>query len=167
MVAVAIRLPHEDRAAERIVTTHRLALEDSPGDAAAALAEQHSTDPAWLDAFAAELDRRRQGKALSRILDVWGVSQSEAGRRFGVSRQAVAKWLAGGLPADRVESVADVSAATDLLVRRLKRDRIPAVVRRPVPALDGDSLLDLISHGDFRRLVDVCRQMFDFAAVQR
>ena len=44
---------------------------------------------------------------------------------------AVSKWLEQGGPAERVETVADLAAATDLLVRYLQRDRIPAVVRRP------------------------------------
>jgi hypothetical protein len=48
---------------------------------------------------------------------------------------AVSKWLEQGVPAERVETVADLAAATDLLVRYLQRDRIPAVVRRPAPAL--------------------------------
>jgi hypothetical protein len=36
-------------------------------------------------------------------------------------------------------------AATDVLERYLKRDRIPAVVRRPAPLLGGVSLVDLLT----------------------
>ena len=66
-------------------------------------------------------------------MDVWDLSQAAAARRFHVSRQAFAKWLRQGAPAERATAVADLAAATDLLVRHLKRDRIPAVVRRPDP----------------------------------
>ena len=67
--------------------------------------------------------------ALGALRD-WGLSASDAGRLFGVSRQALSKWLAQGLPADRMLAVADLAAATDLLVHYLKTDRVPAAVRR-------------------------------------
>ena len=54
-----------------------------------------------------------------------GLSQAEAARLFGVSRQALAKWVHHGIPSDRVRAVSDLAAATDLLVHYLKRDRIP------------------------------------------
>lgn len=139
-------------------------LRRDPAAVAGELVEAQSSDPAWLDAFSEALDRRRAGHQLETVLAVWGLSQSEAARRLGVSRQAVSKWLAGGVPADRVEALADLSAATDLLVRSLRRDRIPAVVRRPAPALGGESLLDLVGRGETRAVLDACRTMFDFAA---
>ncbi len=135
-----------------------------PREAAEAILRSHPHNDDWLDAFAEHLDRRRAGEALSRILDVWGLSQSEAARLFGVSRQAVAKWVANGVPAERSTAVADLAAATDLLVHYLQRDRIPAVVRRPMPAREGASLLELLAAGDTRATLAACRAMFDFAA---
>ncbi|WP_424947959.1 hypothetical protein [Candidatus Spongiihabitans sp.] len=120
----------------------------------------------WLDKFADHLDALRAGQSLQRILVVWGLSQSEAARRFGVSRQALHKWLARGAPAERVESVADLAAATDLLVRYLKRQRVPAVVRRPMSANNQQSLLDLLGQGKTKAVLDACRKMFDFQAAQ-
>ena len=140
-------------------------LEMTPGRAAQTVLEEHADDPEWLDAFAATLERRRRGAALARILEVWDLSRSEAGRRFGVSRQAVSKWLIKGVPADRVEAIGDLAAATDLLVRYLQRDRIAAVVRRPAPALGDRSLLDLLGRGDHREVLEAVRAMFDFAGV--
>jgi transcriptional regulator with XRE-family HTH domain len=134
--------------------------------AAAVLLEERSDDPDWLDAFTDSLERRRSGRNLERILAAWGLSQSEAGRRFGVSRQAVAKWLTDGIPTGRAQAVADLSAATDLLVRYLKRDRIPAVVRRPISAARNESLLDLWSTNRYRDILTTCRAMFDFAGAQ-
>lgn len=117
---------------------------------------------AWLDDFAEHLDRVRSADALGRVLQVWGLNQSDAARLFDVSRQAVSKWLAHGVPAERVETVADLSAATDVLVRHLKRERIPAVVRRPAAALGGRSLLELLEAGDARGVLETCRAMFAF-----
>ena len=141
------------------------ALPTDPRRAAERLVSTHGASSAWLDAFSDALDRQRAGQQLARVLAVWGISQAEAGRLFGVTRQAVSKWLRTGVPSDRVTPLADLAAATDLLVRHLKRDRIPAVVRRPAPALNGASLLDLVGADQTAKALQACRDMFDFTSV--
>ena len=79
-----------------------------------------------------------------------------------MSRQAIGKWLRRGVPAERARAVADLAAATDLLVHYLKRDRIPAVVRRPIPVLRGVSLMGLLAQRDTQALLAACRDMFRF-----
>ncbi|MEL7451103.1 MAG: hypothetical protein AAFN78_17955 [Pseudomonadota bacterium] len=137
-----------------------------PREAAEHLVALQSRDNGWLDAFAEHLDRRRPGQPLERVLKVWGLSQSEAARLFGVSRQALSKWLDSGTPSERVGTVADMAAATDLLVRYLKRERIPAAVRRPIPSLSDLSLVDLLGAGQSRLMLQTCRAMFDFGNAQ-
>jgi predicted transcriptional regulator len=136
-----------------------------PREAAAQLAAAQREGSAWLDEFAEHLDRHRAGQSLARTLAVWGLSQSQLADYFGVSRQAVNKWIEQGIPAERLETLADLAAATDLLVHYLQRDRIAAVVRRPIPALER-SLLDLLAAGETRLLLQTCRDMFDFERVQ-
>ncbi len=151
-----------------------------PEEAAERVFRAHRQDSAWLDRFTECLVGYRQGPAggtsltagqsgsdLMRTLGVWQLSQAKAAGLFGVSRQAFAKWLQRGVPADHVVAVADLKAATDLLERYLKRDRIPAVVRRPILKLDGVSLLDLLGRGDTNRLLSACRDMFDFERAHR
>ena len=133
-----------------------------PREVAEKILEAHPGESDWLDQFAAALDRRRAGRSLRRILQVWGLNQSEAARFFGVTRQALSKWLDRGIPSERVRAIGDLAAATDLLVRHLKRDRIPAVVRRPAAALGGQSLVDLLADFRAREVLDACRSMFDF-----
>jgi predicted transcriptional regulator len=137
-----------------------------PREAAAKLAAAHQKELGWLDEFAEYLDRHRAGQSLARTLTVWDLNQSQAARLFGVSRQALSKWLDQGVPAERAEVIADLAAATDLLVRYLKRDRIPAVVRRSVAMLNNQSLLDLLTAGETRTLLQACRDMFDFDQAQ-
>ena len=137
-----------------------------PEEAAEQIFRAHEHESAWLDAFANSLDRRRAGGSLERTLEVWDLSQAETARLFGVSRQAVGKWLRHGVPPERAGAVSDLAAATDLLVHYLKRDRIPAVVRRPIPSLGGVSLVNLLAQGDTRALVAACRDMFRFERVQ-
>jgi hypothetical protein len=72
---------------------------------------------------------------LDRLIELWGFSQAEAARVFGVSPQNFALWLQGGVPADQAPAVADLAAATDLLDRRFTRERIPASCVVPHPSL--------------------------------
>ena len=137
-----------------------------PKEVAEKILEAHPGESDWLDEFAEVLDRRRAGRSLERILQVWALNQSEAANLFGVTRQAISKWLDRGIPSDRVQSIGDLAAATDLLVRHVKRDRIPAVVRRPAGALGGQSLVDLLGALRTREVLEACRAMFDFERAQ-
>lgn len=134
-----------------------------PRDAAAQLLAEH--DDAWVLQLTDELDRHLGGRRLERVMRLWQLSRAELGALFGVSRQAVSKWTTEGLPANRAEQVADVEAITDLLDRYLKRDRIPAVVRRRAPRLDGSSLIELVSEGRSSDALRLTRQMFAFTDV--
>ena len=137
-----------------------------PREAAKRLAESQEHRAGWLDAFTEHLDRRRSGQSLARTLNVWDLNQSEAARLFGVTRQALSKWLAQGVPAERADVIADLAAATDLLVHYLKRDRIPGVVRRSIATIDDRSLIDLLEAGDSQSMLRICREMFSFDRAQ-
>lgn len=101
----------------------------------------------WTRRFVAEAGRRLQGEALERVMTVWDLSAAHTATAFGVTRQALAKWRRSGVPEDRLVALADLSAATDVLLRYVKPDRIPAVVRRPADSLGGRSLLELAESG--------------------
>lgn len=119
----------------------------------------------WVVALADELEQRLGGRRLERVMRHWRLSRTDLGALFGVSRQAVSKWLEDGVPADRVEQVADVQAITDLLTRHVQRDRIPAVVRRPADGLGGRSLIELVSAGRGSQALTLTRRMFTFTDV--
>ncbi len=132
-----------------------------PQEAVALLLGEHDTE--WIAALAEELDRRLSGRELERILRVWNLSRTELGRILGVSRQALSKWITDAVPPDRVSQVADLGSITDLLTRHVKRDRIPAVIRRAAPNLGNVSLMDLIEEGRTGEAVELTRLMFTFA----
>ena len=119
-------------------------------------------DDRWISELTDELLRRKRGRELERVASVWQLSRRELGELFGVSRQAVTKWLDTGVPSDRAEQVADVQAITDLLERYLKRERIPAVVRRAAPKLEGTSLLELVRTGRAHDALLLTRAMLTF-----
>lgn len=135
-----------------------------PHEVAAQILADHADDPTWLDTFVDQLSCSRSARQVVRVLDVWGMSQAEFAGVMGVSRQAVGKWMLQ-VPADRAVALADLTAATDLLEHYLKRDRIPAVVRRRASALGDQSLVDLVATDGPSAALDACRRMFDVGAL--
>jgi hypothetical protein len=136
----------------------------TPKAAAAAIAA--AADPEWTRRFVDELDRTVRTEPLERFTELWGLSNAGAANVFGVSRQAFSKWLKTGPPASRAAAVADLAAATDLLDRYVKRERIPAVARRRASMLGDRSLLDLASAGETGQVAEAVAQMFDLRRVQ-
>lgn len=126
-----------------------------------ALAARAAGADDWVRRLTAELERQSERDSLTRWLALWGVSDAEAGRLFGVTRQAVGKWRANGVPQDRLDVLADLAATTDLLAAYLRHDRIPAVVRRPAELLGGRSMLDLVAEGRTAELLVATRRLFD------
>lgn len=138
-------------------------LRDDPADVARRLAAtaQAAGADAWMAALAQELERQSRRDTFTQWLAAWDVSDAEAGRLFGVTRQAIAKWRRHGVPQRRLGTLAELGAVTDLLEAYLRRDRIPAVVRRPADVLGGRSMLDLVAEGRTAELLVATRQMFD------
>lgn len=133
-----------------------------------ALAEEliGSVDADWLRALVDALDREVRTSPLDRLTTLWDLSNAAAGRLFGVSRQAFAKWLESGPPPDRVDDVTAVDDITELLDRYVRRERIPAVVRRRAENLGGKSLLEALEEGQYQRSRKVVVDAFDLRRVQ-
>jgi transcriptional regulator with XRE-family HTH domain len=103
--------------------------------------------------------------SLERVRDALGLSHTELGAMFGVSRQAATQWLLSGhVPSEREEKLATVAAVVDLLEHRLKPDRIKGVVRRPADAYHGKTMLALIKDDHHRELLETVRESFDWSA---
>jgi hypothetical protein len=137
----------------------------SAHDVATRLVEQ-APDEKWLRALVDDLDQRIRSRPLERLLVLWGLSAAQGAQLFGISRQAFMKWLKAGPPAERSEAIAALAAATDLLDHHLKRERIPAVVRRKATGLSGKSLLELAVAGEYTKVRWVVETMFDLGRVQ-
>ena len=136
----------------------------SPKDAASVLLD--AVDSLWARRLVDELDRAVRTEPLERFVELWDLSNAGAARVFGVSRQAFSKWLVAGPPAARAAAIADLSAATDILDRHVKRERIPAVVRRQAPALGDRSILEMAQAGETDAVARAVRDMFDLRRVQ-
>jgi len=103
---------------------------------------------------------------LERFVQLWGLSNAAAAKVFGVSRQAFSKWLQNGPPSARSGAIADLSLATELLDRYVKRERIPAVVRRSAESLGNSTLLEIATSGDTRTVAEAATEMFDLRRIQ-
>src|SRR3954454_22397057 len=101
---------------------------------------------------------------LDPIAETLELSETELGRLFGVSRQAVGQWRERGVPSSRMAKVATVAAICDLLRHTLKPERIPGIARRPAAAYGGLSMLELIERDRQDELQARVRQSFDWAA---
>jgi hypothetical protein len=137
----------------------------SAHDVATRLIEQ-APDERWLRTLIDDLDQRIRSRPLERLLTLWNLSAAQGAQLFGISRQAFAKWLKAGPPAERAEAVAALAATTDLLDHHLKRERIAAVVRRKAPQLSGKSLIELASAGEYTKVRSAVEMMFDLRRVQ-
>lgn len=125
-----------------------------------------SADADWLRDLVDALDREVRLAPLDRLVTLWDLSNAAAARLFGISRQAFAKWLADGPPANRVDDVTVVDNITRLLDRYVKRERIPAVVRRPAENLGGRSVLETVEAGEYQRAADALARTFDIRRIQ-
>ncbi len=112
------------------------------------------------------LERGLTIEPIRRFARVWDLSSSEAAAVFGVSRQAYAKWLTSGVPGNRAIDVAAIDDATEMLLRYVKLERIPAVVRREADRLKGQSLLELAREHGAIALREAVRTTFDLRRVQ-
>lgn len=101
---------------------------------------------------------------LERIQAVLGLGRTELAGLFGVRRQALDHWDASGVPAERQEKLATIGEVADLLAAKLKRDRIPGVVRRPSSAYGGRSALDAIADDGQALVLAELRDAFDWGA---
>jgi DNA-binding XRE family transcriptional regulator len=101
---------------------------------------------------------------LERVKRLFHLNNSELGRLFGASRQAVTAWLEKGVPPARLPKLNAVVKIAELMQRKLKPGRLPAVVRTDAAAYGGRSMLTMIAADDHDRLLADLHETFDWAA---
>jgi hypothetical protein len=104
------------------------------------------------------------GTGLERLMAAWRLTVTDVAELFGVRRQAVQQWLAGGVPASRAPKLSAVLRTADLLERNLLAERIPGIVRTPAAAYGGTSMLVMITDDRHDELLELVARSFDWAA---
>jgi hypothetical protein len=80
-------------------------------------------------------------RQLDHIRAALQLSGPELGAIFSVSRQAVEQWYENRIPPDKLATIDRVDEAVEELAKRFKAQRLPAIVRTPMPILDNRTIL--------------------------
>jgi hypothetical protein len=107
--------------------------------------EVFSTDS---DIEEAAAHRGGNGRGIAQLVSImraFGLTTAETGSLFGVRRRAVNMWLVTGVPQSRLADVVQVAEVAAALRRFFRPERVPAIVRGPIPALEERSILDTIA----------------------
>lgn len=120
--------------------------------------------PAAVDRPRARPAAETSDASLRRIQELFELTRTDLGSMFGASRQAVSSWLSRGVPPARKPKVYTVLNIAELLERKLKRGRLPAVVRRPAGAYGGRSMIEVIEADRHDELLESVRESFDWSA---
>ena len=140
-------------------------LSPGPGPAPESLEADTPLDSV-LWRFAEDVLRELHGAhaPLEVIRDVFGLSWTQTGELFGVSRQAIAQWNEQGVPPGRQEKVAAMLALAVLLAAKLRPGAVPGVVRTPAPAYGDMTLLEALAADRQHEMLDITRRSFDWSA---
>jgi DNA-binding XRE family transcriptional regulator len=105
-----------------------------------------------------EIVLRALDQPLTRVRNLFGLTNSDVAALFGVTRQAVDQWEnTGEVPGVRREKLANLLAVGELLERKLAPGRLPLVARRRADAYGGKTMLDMVAanrDAELRELTD-------------
>jgi hypothetical protein len=81
---------------------------------------------------------------LNFLKEAFGLSETQLGVLFKVTRQATSQWRLRGIPPERSAQVDRIVELAQFLQRRLIPQRIPEIVRTPAKGLGGEHMLDVL-----------------------
>lgn len=100
---------------------------------------------------------------IERIAQAFELSDTEMGRLFGVSRQAIAQWVEQGIPTARLPKVLSVLSIVDDLERNLRPEIVAGVARQPAPLFKNKTILQMIEADKHLNTADAISRSFDWA----
>jgi hypothetical protein len=102
-------------------------------------------EPASIVAAYRRVYARRGIRELVYVMAAFGLSPAQTGRLFHVRPQAVHAWIHDGVPLPRLAQVGRVAQTAEALRGYFKPDRLPAIARCALPALEHRSILSTIA----------------------
>ncbi|MGZ5231287.1 MAG: hypothetical protein ACXWC3_14755 [Burkholderiales bacterium] len=105
---------------------------------------------------------KRGTRALSRLSAIFGLNKAETGRLFGISRQAVDEWYIKGVPMGRIADVGRAADLADALHRQFKPERIPQIVRSPLPGLGDQTILGAMQERGTVQVFEMLDRAFSY-----
>ncbi len=100
------------------------------------------------ESLAGALDRRVQRDSaleLRMIAKTFGLTGTELGGLFRVSRQAVEGWEKTGVPVARADEISSIAEIASVLRRRFKPASIPRIAHGALPGLGGRTILETLA----------------------
>ena len=98
-------------------------------------------------------------RTLGHIRKVFALTRTDAARLFNVSPEAVTKWERNGVPVRRLAELDRCYQLAQMMQRRLRPDRLPALVRTPAPDFNNHNVLDVIAEKGTQPVFDYMRRM--------
>jgi hypothetical protein len=98
--------------------------------------------------------QRRGAADLRDVMAIFALGPTAVGRLMDVSRQAVEQWLMHGVPVARLADVGQLAQAARAMHAYFRPERIPQIVREPVPGLGGRTVLE-VAKTEPRRIVEL------------
>jgi transcriptional regulator with XRE-family HTH domain len=99
---------------------------------------------------------------LDEIRSIFGLSETELARLFGVSRPAIARWRESGVPVERGADVDRVRELATYFHRRFLPVRIPQIVRTPGRGLNDQTVLDVLRAREVDRVYAYLEDLFSY-----
>lgn len=88
------------------------------------------------------------------IRDIAGLDAKDIARATNADVSTVRSWIRGDRDpsGERAERLAELSALVERLAQVVDRAYIRVWMRKPIPRLNDDKPLDVIAHGEYRRV---------------
>jgi len=103
---------------------------------------------------------------IEQIMRIFDLTITETAGLYGVSRQAVSRWIdEGELPRFRREKTHTILSIARLLERNLRPGTVPVVSRRPARAYHDRSILQAIIEDEHDAVLAEVRGSFDWSAM--
>ena len=102
-------------------------------------------EPASLIAAHRRVFARQGIQQLVSIMTSFGTSPAETAKLFHVRRQALNKWMRVGVPQERLADVGRIAQSATALRAFFRAERLPMIVRGPMPALAERTILDTLA----------------------
>lgn len=87
------------------------------------------------------------------------MSDEQLASLFGIEAQDLQGWRDRAIPVERTSQVDRMPAFVKLMLRRLRPDRIPAIVRTPAEGLRGGTMLDELRAGHEAELMEYVERL--------
>jgi DNA-binding transcriptional regulator YiaG len=102
---------------------------------------------------------KRGVRSLGQLRKIFALSRTDVARLFNVSPEAVIKWERNGVSVRRLADVDRCLQLAELMQRRLRADRLPALVRTPAADFGDRTVLEVIAESGTEPVFDYLRRL--------